>query len=437
MRGFQKSLLAAALVVAAVPGPVGAQDVERPEPDDNLGWMVVGPGPVGAQNVERPPVVTPPDGALSPGEQSGACRNPYLPAPASTAPSGRGGGPEVPGAVRNPYLPAPAGTALSGRGGGSEAPSPAAVAPGMAGTCPTYRCHSMSMPGAAASAPAVLPPEAPTTSAAQAPPPPEAPAAAAAPAVLPPAAPAATIAPALPPPAVAPAAAVAPVLPPPAPVPPGTTVAAPGLPPPVAPGGAPDTPGPPDQAGPHPAPPLGFWDRVRYRLQDWCLGFPEEFRSPPLGAFLYEHFKTEVANGDAARMVLYQYDFVDGSDVLNHHGQEKLARIAALLPTNFFPVVIEALPCAPGLAEARRVVVLNLLACGPFPIPPERVVIGPPIAAGLSGREAELVYQNLLIQTQRQGVLAGLGGGSIGGTVGQGFSASGRNLAGPGGAGVP
>jgi hypothetical protein len=163
-------------------------------------------------------------------------------------------------------------------------------------------------------------------------------------------------------------------------------------------------------------------------LQDCFLGYPENFRSPPLGYFLYRNFQTQVANADAARMVLYQYDFVDGSTALNLHGQDKLARIAALLPRNFAPVVIERLPCAPGLAEARRLAVLDELAHGPFPVPPERVVVGAPIATGLNGVDAALVYENLLIQTQRQGVKAGLGGGSIGGTVGQGFSAAGPTL---------
>jgi hypothetical protein len=222
-------------------------------------------------------------------------------------------------------------------------------------------------------------------------------------------------------------------------LPPPTSLGGPGtLPPPAAApdvaapptpegsGDSLDTPMPPGWGFPPPARPLPCGPRAKHNLQDCFLGYPEAFRSPPLGYFLYQNFRTEVANAEAARMVLYQYDFVDGGTTLNLHGQDKLARIAALLPRNFAPVVIERLPCAPGLAEARRLAVLDELAHGPFPVPPERVVVGAPIATGLSGVDAALVYENLLIQTQRQGVKAGLGGGSIGGTVGEGFSAPGR-----------
>jgi uncharacterized membrane protein YgcG len=161
-------------------------------------------------------------------------------------------------------------------------------------------------------------------------------------------------------------------------------------------------------------------------LQDCFLGYPEEFRRAPLGYSIYQNFRTQVANADAASMVLFQNDFVDGCPGLNARGQEKLARIAHELPRNFFPVVIEELPCAPDLAAARRAAVLAELCHGPFPIPPERVVIGGQIARGLDGREAFIIYTNQLAQTRRLGASGGGGGGSSGGgsTVGQGFSPS-------------
>jgi hypothetical protein len=140
---------------------------------------------------------------------------------------------------------------------------------------------------------------------------------------------------------------------------------------------------------------------------------------------LYQNFKVQVANGDAARMALYQYDFVEGGDALNFHGKDKLARIAAMLPTNFCPIVIERLPCTPALAEARRIVVLNELAHGSFPVPGERVVVGAPIPAGLSGREGEIIYQNLLDQTRQQRQMGGQGGAGGAGRGGQGMGSSG------------
>jgi hypothetical protein len=233
----------------------------------------------------------------------------------------------------------------------------------------------------------------------------------------------------------------------PAPPAPGVPLLVPAQPPPghEVPGGVPggalppgvhEGPLPPGAAGPGPATPRSFGERFCYWLQDCFLGFPEFFHEPPLGHSVYAHYKTHVANGDAARMVLYRYDFLDGCGGLNPRGKERLAEIAAMLPKNFCPVVIEP-GCEPGLDQARRMAVLTELGQCPFPIPPQRVVVGKPLAYGMSGPEAAYIYQNLLLQTQRQGVVGGLGGGSIGGTVGQGFSASGRSGATTGTPGGP
>src|SRR5437773_11911650 len=51
------------------------------------------------------------------------------------------------------------------------------------------------------------------------------------------------------------------------------------------------------------------------------------YEDPPLGAFLYAHYRTHVANGEAARMILYDYDFIAGSNHLNPRGQQQLAKI--------------------------------------------------------------------------------------------------------------
>jgi hypothetical protein len=150
------------------------------------------------------------------------------------------------------------------------------------------------------------------------------------------------------------------------------------------------------------------------------LGFPEEFEARPLGASVYQNYDTHVANGEAARMVLYQYDFLPGGEGLNYRGLDRVAQIQALLPRNAFPVVIERTPDCPQLAEGRRAAVLNALGHGPFPIPPERVVIGPPIALGLQGVEAEILYRNQLNVLRGYGVLPG----GVGAGGGQGIGAA-------------
>jgi hypothetical protein len=163
--------------------------------------------------------------------------------------------------------------------------------------------------------------------------------------------------------------------------------------------------------------------RVRHWLQDCFLGYREEFEAPPLGYFVYLHGETEVANGEAARMVLYHYDFVEGSDQLKPRGKYQLAKITALLPLNFNPVIIEATPEAPALDEARRAVVVRELAVGPFPVPAERVVIGRPLAIPLQGPEAERIYRNQLLNTEAAGlraaggVTAAPGAGTTGGGI--------------------
>jgi hypothetical protein len=117
-------------------------------------------------------------------------------------------------------------------------------------------------------------------------------------------------------------------------------------------------------------------------------------------------------------MVLYHYDFVDGSDQLNPRGKYQLAKIAALLPHIFSPIIIEATTDAPGMDEARRVAVVRDLSNGPFPVPAERVVIGRPISVPLQGAEAVLIYRNLLSNTESGGI-RGAGGGitAAGGTA--------------------
>jgi hypothetical protein len=113
-------------------------------------------------------------------------------------------------------------------------------------------------------------------------------------------------------------------------------------------------------------------------------------------------------------MVLYHYDFVDETANLNTHGQDQVAKIAAMLAQNSFPVIVERTPSNPKLAEARRLAVLKQIGQGGTTIPAERVVIGAPIGNGLRGVEAEIIYQNLLSQTRERGLVTGAASGLLG-----------------------
>ena len=109
-------------------------------------------------------------------------------------------------------------------------------------------------------------------------------------------------------------------------------------------------------------------------------------------------------------MVLHDYDFVPGAAELNDRGRDRVLRIAALLPYNRFPVVVERLPHAPGLAEERRLTVLAAARRGRRPASARAGRRRPvAVSAPLQGPEAERMYYNLLQLTESAGTVPGTG----------------------------
>jgi hypothetical protein len=226
----------------------------------------------------------------------------------------------------------------------------------------------------------------------------------------------------------------------------------------AAPPPAASLPGPMAEAAPVPGPPappasggctcgnrrgLSRWryhrTHCKRHLQDSFLGFAEEFNEWPLGESAYAHARTQVANGQAARMVFYHYDFVDGTPQLNTRGRDKLAAVAATLPTNFFPIVVERTPREPGLDDSRKSVLLAELGRGAFPVPAERILIGPSIAHGMTGFEAyNAIYPGQIANLSSGGAIGGAGatgfvgggldfnGGALSGSAVGGVGAAGR-----------
>jgi hypothetical protein len=175
----------------------------------------------------------------------------------------------------------------------------------------------------------------------------------------------------------------------------------------------------------------GWRDRWLRTYRERIWGFPEESEDAPLGRSLGTHMSTQIANGQSARMALYQYDFVPLSTELKPRGKAGLQRIAAWSLCNSSPIYLEPTPGRPDLDEARRKVVSWELANGPQPIPSERIVIGRPSPHGLSGAEALLIDRNLMQQTTARGTMSGGGSGAQGGAA---TSASGTSSSGAGAA---
>jgi hypothetical protein len=170
------------------------------------------------------------------------------------------------------------------------------------------------------------------------------------------------------------------------------------------------------------------WHRTQCKrlLQEHFLGYSEEFNEWPLGYAVYAHARTQLNNAQVGNLVFYHYDFVDGTSQLNGRGQDKLAKLGMYLPTTFAPIVVERTPKEVGLDESRRLALVNVLGRGTFPVPGERIVIGPSIANDISGIEALPIFANQLRSIASGGAISG-GVTGIGGFVGggSGFDASG------------
>jgi|GEM_PF-5047017 len=140
-------------------------------------------------------------------------------------------------------------------------------------------------------------------------------------------------------------------------------------------------------------------DKFKYRwdhyykpgLQETHWGYPEEFCEKPLGYYTSANFKTMVANGEASRMVLHEMDFVRGEARLNERGREQLAKMAHMLPRNFFPLIIAQSGDDMTLADARRTAILGLLNESGFAVPEQRIVLATPLSRGLVGTEGEII----------------------------------------------
>lgn len=150
-----------------------------------------------------------------------------------------------------------------------------------------------------------------------------------------------------------------------------------------------------------------FWHgHFKPKMQASHWGYHEYFSAPPLGAFMHGAFETQVANGQAAQLVLYRYDFCDSGFAdgtqLNDRGRRRLHKMARLLAASPLPLMIECSMVSRELDDARRAAVYGeLTGLLPKPISFERIVLVKPDDPGLSGVEAVEIHENMLQQTGR------------------------------------
>jgi hypothetical protein len=127
--------------------------------------------------------------------------------------------------------------------------------------------------------------------------------------------------------------------------------------------------------------------------------------------------QAQIAKGEAALMVLHQFDFVPCKDRLSVRGRMQLRKIAERAAQNPFPIIIEARWEDPALDAARHTAVVAELSWLPCPVPAERVFIGPSLTRGLDGLDAEIIHQNLLNLTRGGAGQSSAPAGGVGGGV--------------------
>ena len=92
-----------------------------------------------------------------------------------------------------------------------------------------------------------------------------------------------------------------------------------------------------------------WWLGFKSTRQDFAAAHPHVNNDPGFGALLHAQGNTMVVNGEAARMVLSDYDYVDGQPQLTARGYDQLVKIAQLLAVNPAPLLSNGqLAAGPG-----------------------------------------------------------------------------------------
>ncbi|HUG90894.1 MAG TPA: hypothetical protein VML55_08680 [Planctomycetaceae bacterium] len=161
-----------------------------------------------------------------------------------------------------------------------------------------------------------------------------------------------------------------------------------------------------------------------------CPDIPRGAIPPAVGTHVANWQATQAHLAEADDFVVYQYEWAGETAALGPFGTRHLDGLAARLPGEPGPVVVEP-SGASELDQARRAKLVEELAARGALGADALVVIGWPAAEGLHGQEAERLNRGYLQSGSRTG--GGFGGGAPGG--GSTFGGTGGFGTGGGGGG--
>jgi hypothetical protein len=143
-----------------------------------------------------------------------------------------------------------------------------------------------------------------------------------------------------------------------------------------------------------------FFHHTAHTLEDQFIGYPDAFVEPPLGYYVNTQLALQVAKADPHRFTLYRSDFLPGTNRFSPIGASRFNLMVPRLAGSAGPIIVEWTPDQPTLGQARRQAVLATLERVGWPIPDERVVIGPSPYPGAMGVEAASNFGNTVARSQ-------------------------------------
>lgn len=169
-----------------------------------------------------------------------------------------------------------------------------------------------------------------------------------------------------------------------------------------------------------------FWSGYKRRKQEQYWGYPEYFHEAAFGALSTDLIRPQVLRGEAARLTIYDYDFLPGTAQLNARGIRRVRQMAHMACSSGQTIVVEWM--GSELDEARYQQVVAFAAAEHLPA--TQVVAGQPLAAGLGAEEALIHRRTGLENARRFGVRQFQFGAGAGGFSTSGFSTSGSSNSG-------